>query len=222
MKLASQVLLLHENKSGDAIKKAFTAKIASFELDHILSITDVDIIDDGSVAIEFSDDEGDSIDCVFVHDDGATYVYYTDDFEDDVDIDCDVEVSDLGVEVPTVEGKNGIVSVDLVDLSWLELETFITILSELDDDDDDDIDEAFAYVVRNGKKVKKKLVRKKRKRIMTSKMRAGVRKAVRSRRKKKVQTSRNRKKSLRIRKRMKIKTNTSKNLKVSGTSSYRK
>ena len=95
MNLSNKLLSLHE--SVGPIKKAMTKKLEEFDIADILKVTDVDKFDDGSIAVEFTDDDGDSLDCVFVHEDGKTYVYYVEDFEDEDDIDGEVEVSDLGI-----------------------------------------------------------------------------------------------------------------------------
>lgn len=137
-------------------------------------------------------------------------------------------VSDEDEEEDYVFSLDGIASkhksddgevVNLVDPSWLEESVFIDILTS---DLESELEEATQFVIRGGKKVKKKLVRNKRRKILTPKQRAGIKKAVRSRKSKKGQTARKRKISNKLRKRMKLKKNTNKRLKVAGTSSRKR
>ena len=106
--------------------------------------------------------------------------------------------------------------VDFIEPTWFEESVMTAILTA---DIESELEEKFQFVVRDGKKVKKKLVRQKRRRVLTSKQKAGIRKAVKSRRTKKGQTARKRKMSNKLRKRMKLGKNTNKQLKVAGTSS---
>lgn len=97
--------------------------------------------------------------------------------------------------------------------------------SENAEENEDHIDEARkVYVVRNGKKVKLAIVRKVRKKILTAKQKAGIRKAVMKRKAKKGSIARKRKKSLKIRKRLKIKKpkNLTKGQKVAGTANRKR
>lgn len=153
----------------------------------------------------------------FVDDDGEPNVAV---FEDDED-DEDFFVHSLEGIASLSKGADGVTDiVNLVEPAWLTEKVMIDIL--VPDDDNDlqaELEEATTFVIRKGKKVKKKLVISRRRKILTAKQRAGIRKAVKSRRAKKGQTARKRKISNRLRKRMKLKKNTNKRLKVAGTSS---
>ena len=63
----------------------------------------------------------------------------------------------------------------------------------------------FTIVVRGGKKVKLPIVMKKKRRVLTSKQRAGLKRAALKRKQNKVQINRKRAKSLKLRKRSNIK-----------------
>jgi len=84
-------------------------------------------------------------------------------------------------------------------------------------DDVYEIDERFKTVVRGGKKVKLTLVKRKKRRHLTAKQKAGIRKGVAKRKSKKSQISRALKKSLKVRKGSKLgKQKTPKGYKVTG------
>jgi len=186
-----------------ALKDVFSTYSLPIELD------DVDINDDIiSVYSEMTiDNETEEFEIHFyVDEEGIPQaLVYTGDGEDDYYTHSleNIASTELGNETRIV---------NLIDPSWLTEQVFLDIINT-------DIDEASQYVVRNGKKVKKKLVRQKRRRILTAKQKAGIRKAVRSRRAKKGQTARKLKKSNKIRKRMNLTKNKNKRLKVAGTSS---
>ena len=81
------------------------------------------------------------------------------------------------------------------------------------------IDEVKKTVISGGKKVRLAIVRKVRRKRLTSSQKQGIRKAVIKRKQKKGQSSRRRKKSLALRKRSGLKRQSlGRNLKVAGTS----
>jgi len=97
--------------------------------------------------------------------------------------------------------------------------------SESVEENEEHIDEARkVYVVRGGKKLKLAIVRKVRRKILTGKQKAGIRKAVMKRKAKKSVTSRKRKRSLRVRSRLKLKKpkNLAKGQKVAGTANRKR
>ena len=95
----------------------------------------------------------------------------------------------------------------------------------LDNDQEGVVSEgAFARVVRGGKVVRLPLVRRKRRRVITGAVRAGIRRATLKRKAKVVQSNRKRKKALRIRKRSSIqrRSGNTHSLKVAGGADRKK
>ena len=121
-----------------------------------------------------------------------------------------------GIASKTVLGEADNEVVNLLEPAWLEESVLMDILSN---DIETELEERFQFVIRGGKKVKKKLVRRLRRRPLTAKQKAGIRKAVAKRKSKKAQTARKRKISNKLRKRMKLGKNKNNSLKVAGTSS---
>jgi len=193
-----------------SIRSKLKPLFASYSIPMVLE--DVQISED-VITVEISiteDDETDEFELYFYVDDEVPQVLVYEDEEDD-----DYYVYSLENVASLTKGSDGTSDiVNLIEPAWLEEAVMLDIL-----DPDDDIEEANTFVIRNGKKVKKKLVRSKRRKILTAKQKAGIRKAVKSRRAKKGQTARKRKISNKLRKRMKLKKNTNKRLKVAGTSS---
>ena len=154
--------------------------------------------------------ESEDYDIVFgVDEEGKPYVIT--DIEDEEEYN-EVDLDDVA---PVIDFSGTAKMVDLTNSAWLSEQVLADIISG-------ELDEAHTFVVRDGKKVKVKLVRKKRRRVQTAKVKAGIRKAVQKRRANKGQISRNRKKSNKLRKRMGLKGNKNKNLKVQGTSSAKR
>jgi hypothetical protein len=80
------------------------------------------------------------------------------------------------------------------------------------------ISERSVIVVRGGKRVRLPLVRRRRRKRLTSKQKNAIRRGAKKRKMKRGQIARARKKSLKLRKRGNLKRNTNKRLKVAGTS----
>jgi hypothetical protein len=90
---------------------------------------------------------------------------------------------------------------------WHYLYGFKEDMEGIDSEDDITIDEARKIsVIRGGKRVRLPVVRKIRRKIMTGKQKASIRRAVRKRKVKQARTNRKRKRSLKVRKRMGVKT----------------
>lgn len=193
---------------SEALKKIF----ASYSLPVVLEEVEIndDVISIG-VSITNENEKEDFEIHFYVDSDGIPQALVSEDDDDDDDY---YTFSLDGIASKEV-GDEGEV-VNLIEPSWLEESVFMNILSA---DLESELEEASQYVIRDGKKVKKKLVRSKRRKVLTAKQKAGIRKAVKSRRAKKGQTARKRKMSNKLRKRMKLKKNTNKRLKVAGTSS---
>jgi len=179
---------------------------------------------------------------------GSYALIVTDDMEDELfdfeDKDVlEVDLSPLSpLEVDTPLGKY----INLVDLSWMNKSTLSALLSVGDIDaeieggdeqedpmgdeegeeeagdeevgDEEDVGELFKVVVRGLKKIKLPLIRKKRRKILTSKQRAGLKRAVIARKRVASKSARKRQKSLKLRKSLGVKrTGTPKGYKVSST-----
>ena len=221
---------------SDAIKDALNKKLEEFEFDGV-NVTEVEVHDDGNILVEFEDYEGDIMTILFGIDEveGVYALIVTDDLDDyfeyeDGDI-LEVDLSPLSPsEVDTPLG----VYVNLVNLDWLNRSTLSAILNigdidaeidskkeplELEDEEGEEegeVEELYKVVVRGGKKVKLPLVRKKRRKILTAKQKAGIKRAVISRKRVASKSARKRQRSLKIRKSMGVKASgTPKGYKVS-------
>ncbi len=114
---------------------------------------------------------------------------------------------------------------DLLNLGWLNKTILRSMLSALEVEHTEnghlpfreELNELTKIVVRDGKKIRKSLVRRKRKKRLTSAQRMGIRKGAVKRKAKMNQTNRKRKKSMLLRKRSKLKTGNQKGMKVQGT-----
>lgn len=149
--------------------------------------------------MEFSDtSSGDSVTLAFfVDEDGLPVVCFAEDIDDG---DDEITVMDLIELEPTIE--NGMIVFN--DMSWFDI-AIIEFMFAGEPEKPEEIQEAFLTVIRGGKKVKKKIIRKKRKKRLSAKRRMGIRKAVRLRRLKKAQTQRKRARSLKLRARSRLK-----------------
>ena len=215
------ILELYEPIDSDRIKKELNLRLKQMQVDDV-SIGDVDVDLDGNISVEFFDVEGD-IDVIFTLDqeDGPIAFVEPDDEEDDIPF---VDLSDLAV--PTIDTTFG-TYINMLDLSWFNKKVLRMILAALDVEDNDDseipfkesdeLNELTKMVVRNGKKVRKSLVRRKRKKRLTSAQRQGIIRAKVKRKAKQAQTLRKRKKSMLLRKRSNLKSGNPKGLKVQGT-----
>lgn len=192
MKLVHELNKLVEDEMS--LKQKLQAHLSDLGYEGVV-VSSADVNEDGSVEIDFVDEDGDEMSVILVNDEeeGAEAIIVSEEEDDEltmVDLDA--------LEPPLKDNK-----LDMSDLSWLNTDAMDLIFSA--DDEFDPIEEKHAFVVRGGKKVKVGLARRKRKKRMTAKQRQAVRKAVRTRRKKKTQIARKRKKSLKVRKRMGLK-----------------
>lgn len=227
MKIASKIIEELQKLTDSAIKAAFEQRLEDFEFENI-TIDDVDHETSGDTVITFGDDEDEMVEVLFSYDeeDGALAIILdpekdlTDDEDDELDI---IELDP--VEPKLLEWPNGDKSIDLVNLEWLTENTLQAILTvgDLIDDQEDaegELDERSIVVVRGGKKVRLPVVRRKRRKRLSSKQKRAIRKGVRTRKRKASQIARKRKRSLKVRKRSSLKRNTNKRLKVKGTSRF--
>jgi hypothetical protein len=180
----------------------------------------------GDAVVTFLDDEGSEMDVLFTYDEdeGAVAIQlddaqdYFDNEEDDIDM---VDLDPL--EPKLMDYGDGNIGFDLTDLGWMNADALIAILNIGDflgdkDDSKSEVSEAMTTVIRNGKKVRVPLVRRRRRKRMTSKQKAAIRKGVRTRKKKRAQISRKLKKSLRVRRKLGVKRSSTRSHKVAGTS----
>lgn len=208
-----------ELQTAGTIKADLRDIFASYSLP--VQIDDISI-DNGVISLGLVIDTEDEENYVelnfFVDADGKPFVAVLDSEEDQLEPDEEEYFFyPLNNIAPITKGADGVTDiVDMINPQWLTEQVFIDILTS---EDESELGEAATYVIRNGKKVKKQLVRSKRRKILTPKQRAGIRKAVKSRRAKRSQISRKRKISNKLRKRMSLTRNTNKRLKVAGTSS---
>ena len=188
-----------------AIHKLLESNLKQALQTHITELGYEDVVigevrehEDGIVEVEFIDEDGDQLAVLFVNDEeeGAEAIILGDEEEDEmtmVDLDA--------LHPPLINGN-----LDMRNVEWLNDSALDLIFSVDDEFDAEDISEKKAFVIRGGKKIKVGLARRKKRKILTSKQRQGIRKAVRSRKKVKAKTARKRKKSLKVRKRMNLKT----------------
>lgn len=207
--------------SGDDIQRAFNARISKLGLEGVW-VNEVETDIGGDALVTFVDEDNDSMEVLFTYDpdEGAIAVVLEEDEFDDVNDEEDIDFVDLDALGPKLIDMGGEdPAIDLINLNWLSESALMAILNIgdfLDDDKDSDstVDEASTVVVRGGKKVRLALVRRKRKKRLTPKQKAGFKKAARKRKAKSGQISRKRKKSLKLRKRSGLKVNKNKRLKV--------
>jgi hypothetical protein len=192
-----------------------------------------------SVVVTFDDDEGYE-DVVFTVDDELGPIAVID-FNQDTEEMTYVELEAFdGINIKdTSDGQ----IIDLEDLSWANT-SFVSALFTYDEYSDDveepDYEEnrdskkqpdPYGYieearkvaVIRGGKRVKLAIVKKKRRKVLTGKMKSAFRKAARKRKMKMNKINRKRKRSLRIRKRIGVKTpKLSRFQKVAGTANRKR
>lgn len=159
-------------------------------------------VSEGQIDVAIVDDTGDTAVLTFFEDEGVPYLAVSD-LEDEFDAenieDADeieaFDISDLGL----FDGY-------YFDFSKLDPSIFAFFIdSEIGDDSSGEIQEAMLTVIRGGKKVKKTLKRKKRRKPLTGKRKAAIRRAVLKRKKSQRAALRKRKRSLILRKRSKLK-----------------
>jgi hypothetical protein len=199
---------------ADEIKQSITDRLASFDFDGV-EVTDVEVLFEGGILVVFEDFEGDEMVVLFDYDeeDNARAIIVDDeqDWDDFNDMGEYLEV-DLSPLFPGfVETPFGRY-VNLVELGWLNRSSAIALLSvgEIDtnieggdtedDDEDNRVEELYKVVVRGGKKVRLPLVRKRRRKALTPKQKAGIKKGVLKRKRTASQSQRKRKLSLKKRK----------------------
>lgn len=160
---------------------------------------EVQVLEDSSIEVTFFDEDEEYV-VILDAEDGtpsATIIGDTDDENDELEYDDEaIDLSDFNIK--TIKDDDEII-IDTSDLSFITPEFIESILIE------DETDEAFTNVIRGGKKVRKQLVRRKRKKILSSKRKMAIKRAVRNRRRTAQQAKRKRRKSMMLRKRMKIK-----------------
>jgi len=221
MKLIQQLFEEMLPQSSDLIRLALNQRIFDLGIEGVF-VEEVDIEFDGDVIVEFVDNEQNEMSVLFQYDpvDGAEAIVIDDeggDFEDEENGEFEIDMIDIDPLVPTIINLgNGTHSIDLVNNKWMNRSFFDALFSLADHMESmpSDIDERAAFVIKGGKKVKVALVRRKRKKRLTSKQKAGFKKGARKRKAKKGQINRKRAKSLKVRKRLKLKKNTNKKLKV--------
>lgn len=172
-----------------------------------IEVEEVSVDHEDKIAhVLFTDGESDLLAAFWVDEElGPVATVIDEESEEDSD-----EVDVIQLNAPVVDGMidfdNGV--------SWLTEEDIETLLT-WGDEDTEEIEERSITVIRGGKKVRKKVIRKRRKKRLTAKRKASIRKAVRKKKAKKAQIQRKRKRSLNVRKRAKLKRKP-KNLRVVG------
>lgn len=234
MKLADKLLEDYLNITDSDIEASFRKKLDADDLADI-SIDDVSSDFNGDTVITFSDEEGEEIDVLFTVDpeDGPAAIILDPNSDQEDDDEEEVDIVDLDSLDPIlIDLPNGGQALDMVNLSWLSssaIEAILTIGDILNDEDDlendieDEIEiqEKSAVVIRGGKKIRLAVVRRRRKKRLSAKQKAAIRRGVKKRKAKKNQINRKRKKSLRLRKRLNVKQFKSKSYKIQGTGKYR-
>jgi hypothetical protein len=226
--IRSKARLLLEQLSpldSDMIKDCFNKRLKQLHIKDVV-VSDVEVDIEGNIIVEFEGDDGD-MDVIFHYDveDGVTAIVEPDGLEDEDELTI-VDLSDNSIGL--LKTPYGLYP-NLLNLEWLTKDIMRSILFAFDADDDsdvpyadDEIEEATKLVVRSGKKVRIKLVRRKRAKRLTPKQRQGLMRAKVKRKAKMSRTLRKRKKSVKLRKRGNLKTGGySKSYKVAGTKSKR-
>lgn len=196
MKLATAIIkqLSEESESPDMLKN-INERLSELGFEGITA-EDIQIdAETKAVEVTFTDDESELLAVFFVDEELGPVVTV---IEDEQELEDD-EISVIQLDAPVINGmidfNNGI--------SWLsedDIEEILTFGA-----DSDEIEERAIFVIRGGKKVKKKIIRKKRKKRLNAKRKMAIRRAVRKKRAKKAQIQRKRKRSLKIRKRANLK-----------------
>lgn len=235
MKSKSQIVLDELESSPDQIQAEiiageFQKKLEATGLSSLVSVSSVEFGEDSDILVNFEDADGELYSLSFMYDEeeGPQAFPILDDSDkglDDEDDDAEPnEVAfDLGAFNPSIITHEKTQVVNLTDLSWLEPEILLLMLQgcglEVLPADvpsystdafgnfikNESMNELFITRISHGKRVRVQAVRRLRKRRLTSKQRAGIRRAVMTRRREKTQIARSRTKSLAVRKRMHIK-----------------
>jgi hypothetical protein len=153
---------------------------------------------EGQADVILTDGERETV-LTFFDEDGVPYLSVSD--LDDADYETEedeaYEISELGI----FDGYD----FNFAKLDYRILDYFTDITSEDEEaPESQEVTEAFITVVRGGKKVKKKLKRKKRRKPLSGKRRTAIRQAVRKRKRSQRIALRKRKRSLAIRNRSKL------------------
>lgn len=217
--------------SASAIKSAFEKRLDHFDFENI-EILEVGVEPGGDAVVTFGDDENEYLEVLFTfdEDDGPLAVLLDPETDHLDDEDDELDIIELGpLEPNTLDFGDGQLGLDLLNLGWLNENTLQAILTagDLIDDQEDaegksEMSERSVVVVRGGKKVRLPVVRRRRKKRLTAKQRAAIKRGVRKRKQKKSAIARKRKRSLKLRKRSGLKKNTNKNLKTKGTSLHKR
>lgn len=230
--LLDQVTAMYDPLDKDVIHTAFEKKLAEFNLSELIHIDSVDIGPEGDIVVTFGDASEDTYALLFTYDEKEGPQAFAINPDDDIDAEEDEEdsgedtdgdselVSDLGAYNPSIIQTEFGPYINLGDLSWVDVSVMMTLLQIAGFCIDpvtfpSDTYDAFGNIVRNesineiivtrvigGKKVRVQAVRRIRKRRLTSKQRAGIRRAVQKRKREKNQIARHRNKSLAVRKRL--------------------
>lgn len=188
---------------ADSIIRGFEELLERFGFDGI-SVSGVSSDYDGNVIVDFSDYEGEEMSVMFYvtddedEDNGAFALVLSDEMLDDEDNDeSEYSIVDLSGLVYSTKATAYGTYIDLSNVQdWMTRSFLDTILSI------GDIQERFATVVRGGKRVRLPVVRRKRRKYLSSKRKLGFRKAALKRKTKKTRTARKLKRSLKRRKNM--------------------
>lgn len=182
----------------ESVKQAIINALGELEIEDI-QVTDAELTDAG---YEVTFVQGDrEITAVFSGDQEPEVVVLSSSEEDEENYSEYIDLSDYKPELYDD-------SKDIVDFSKLtpEIVYFVLTGEELEPE----ITEASISVIRGGKKVRKKLIRKKRKKPLNAKRKLAIRKAVIKRKRTAKVALRKRMKSLRLRKRANLKKKPSK------------
>ena len=222
----------------ESIKKSIQSRLDFLGFDVFVDSVEV-FAEEGSIDVEFSDTEGDSMFVSFYVDEQGTPIalILDDEDSDEDDPDSAYEV-DLSASLPSLVTTEHGKFISFSEPNWLSDEVLrsIFLVTELDNDTEEvsyyedrqgyltqeSIDERKISVIRGGKRVRLDVVKKKRRKRLTGKARASIRRAVRKRKAKRSRTARKLKRSLKIRKRQGLKTpKMSKRMKVAGTKDFK-
>lgn len=230
MKIANRISEDLMGFKDDAIKSSFEGILKKFGFD-LITVDGVSAEKGGDTVVTFGDPEG-QLDVLFSYDedDGGQATILDpdkdllDDEEDELDI---IELDPLDPKL--MDFGDGVMGLDLLNLKWLTeaaMQAILTVGDLIDTqkdagdgDEEGEIQERSVVVIRGGKKVRLPLVRKRRRRRLTAKQKAAIKRGARKRKAKSGAISRKRKRSLKLRKRNNLKgPGRNSRLKVAGTS----
>jgi len=202
----SDPVLTHINTS--TVVKQFNQKFNSLGLEGV-SCDEVEVDYEGVQTVYFIDSEGDEMAVAFYFDEEthSAEAMILHDAEEDGEQEESIIV-DLSPQAPPLIKTSLGVYVNLMDLSWMNKTTMMTIFQGGDIDYEEKEyptknEARMVTVVRGGKRVRIPIVKRKRVARLTAKQKAGFRKAARKRKAKKGQINRKRKRSMRIAKTVK-------------------